>query len=679
LSAGDDKIGKNYKMLSIMAIRIFKGGVTGSWPCRSGRRKPAAIALLGCWLVWLMIGGWTSRVLAEEEDYDGWKAAIANKGMPASNGDTDSPMYYDPFWESYSFVKVFDPKLKQLWLRSLDRPDVETKRRAADAIGRAHLKGMENLADTAGALSGLLSDPHLIVRISAARALVRLDDKPSAAKLLESNRLDGAEMILLTDSVLARWDHVPAREVWMARLDSEQTMRQIRISAIRSLATVGHGPAVDALEKLAFNDQLDPSLRLVAARALGAIVHEGYEQHVEQLADGPVLDRLVGATLLSHHGGSRTVELLLSMAVDPEPSVSAVALRRLLQIDPLLIRPIGNGLLQHRDATLRRLTAEAVFVQQTPGAIRALAPLLNDDNPSLRIYVRRQLIMQDGITELRPVIRELVMGVLDHGDWRQLAVDELEQRKKSQWRGLEQASMVLGAVDHEPAAGQLLDLLEYPRLEVRLAAAVALRRLQVPSVLPQMLEYAVRITDWIMNAQAMEAKLPHIGWGIAELYEIDEQISQLMQAFGQMRYKPAEGLMRAHIPKKTSMPLWGSKARSGAIWALGYLYEGTADEALASQLAGRLQDMYSLPPEYPHVRRMSAITIGRMKAASQLSVLQRHFDIEFGTAGMGPGLAWAIERISGEQKKEHGAIRVHQTNWFLAPGSSSDNPSLSEP
>ena len=666
------------------------------------RRKAVAIAVLSAWLVWLTVGGRASTVFAAEGDccqagkptanvkalqalaggtvYDGWDAAIATEGKLARNGDTDSLMYLDPFWPKYPTVKVFDPKLKRLWLRALGRPDVETKRRGADDIGRAHLAGMANLADTAGTLTGLLSDPHpLIVRISAARALVRLDARARAAELFDRNGLDGAEMILLTDPALAAWDHVPARLVWMQRLTGKQTARQVRVSAIRSLATVGHQPAAGALEKLALDDQLDPALRLVAARALGAIIHQGYEGHAQRLAGGPVIDRLVGASLLSHHSGSRTDGLLVTMAVDQEPSVAAIALRRLLEIDPLLIEPIGNGLLQRRDAGLRRLAAEAVFAQQTPAAIRVLAPLLNDDNPSLRVYVRRRLIVQDGNDQLRPVIRESVMRVLAHGDWRKLAGEGLQQRIKSEWRGLEQASMVSGAVDHEPAAGRLLDLLEYPRLEVRLAAAVALRRLQVRQVLPQMLDYATRITDWVMNAKAATAREPHIGWGIEEQYKIDEQISQLMQAFGQMRYRPAEPLMRMHIPKRVSPPILGPRARSGAIWALGYLYEDAPDDALAAQLAVRIQDMFSIPPEYPDVRRMCVITIGRMKAASQLGLLQRHFDMEFDNERMAPGLAWAIERISGVVQKKHDPIRIPQIQWFLLPGDSSDDPSLRDP
>lgn len=57
------------------------------------------------------------------------------------------------------------------------------------------------------------------------------------------------------------------------------------------------------------------------------------------------------------------------------------------------------------------------------------------------------------------------------------------------WRGLEQAARLFGALDHEPAAERLLELLKHDRTEVFVTAGWALRELAVPRTLPAMHEF----------------------------------------------------------------------------------------------------------------------------------------------------------------------------------------------
>lgn len=624
---------------------------------------------------------------------------------PTDNGDTDAPMYLDPYLSPYPVIKRFHPDLAALWLKALGRPDTETRRRTAADITKARGLSMPGLDAAAGPLLALVgtAEEHELVRKSAARALIALDHRASAAALLERNRADDLDTILLTDPALAAWDHEPARALWMARLTDPASSRTARISAIRALATVRHEAASEPLRLLMLDKRADPALRLAAGRALGTIVHERLETLAGSLADPPdarVLDRLLAASLLTGHSGDAAVSLLLRLAVDEEPTVAAVALRRLLEIDPLLIRPIGFGLLTNRDAKIRHLAAEGVFAQKSPESVTALGPLLNDRNPDNRIYVRRGLVAQDTIAGLAEPIRAAAVKQLSGPPWDELdeegrarleeysgsELDEerraelIEERRaelvaerraevvKADWRGHEQAAMLLGAVDHEPAASRLIKLLAYPRVEVRTAAGAALRRLAIPEKLAPMLAYATRAAAWQLDPGGTAQEDPLIGLGIERKLDVDEQMAQLIQAFGTMGYREAEPLMRRHVPKTKPVNLrFAPQARAAAIWSLGLLHRDEPVEDLAAELGARLNDTDIMDPESTEVKRMSAVTIGRMRAESQMGMLQNWYEMMRSSVDVGGATRWAIMRITGEALPELGPSYREESNFSLRP------------
>ena len=82
-----------------------------------------------------------------------------------------------------------------------------------------------------------------------------------------------------------------------------------------------------------------------------------------------------------------------------------------------------------------------------------------------------------------------------------------------------------------------------------------------------------------------------------------------------------------------------------AIWELGKIHEATPNEEVAKLFADRLSDIYGTEPEDPRVRALSAVGIGRIKAQSQLPVLQ-----EFANWQEFPGVAslWAISQLEGK-------------------------------
>src|SRR5205823_1102843 len=121
---------------------------------------------------------------------------------------------------------------------ALDRPEVEMRLRAAQAIGLAHRRGMKGLESTVAPLVKALDEPtqHPTVRIAAAQTLIALDARQAAPSLLTHARDGDAELREVVEPALARWDHRPARAIWLARLDAPASPTRSLVLAIRALA-----------------------------------------------------------------------------------------------------------------------------------------------------------------------------------------------------------------------------------------------------------------------------------------------------------------------------------------------------------------------------------------------------------------------------------------------------------
>ena len=178
----------------------------------------------------------------------------------------DHPMFIDPYLAPLERYREFPSGYKELWVQALKRPEANYRRRAAEAIGKAHEVGMTEMAEATDDLLNLLSDPneHRLVRMSAARALHRLNAVGAAPFLLEDIRADDYEMMLVADKALAHWKHEPAAEVWTRRIQEQTAPRNILISAMNSLATAQFTTGAEVLVQIAMNDTVDKVLRMAA-------------------------------------------------------------------------------------------------------------------------------------------------------------------------------------------------------------------------------------------------------------------------------------------------------------------------------------------------------------------------------------------------------------------------------
>jgi hypothetical protein len=232
------------------------------------------------------------------------------------------------------------------------------------------------------------------------------------------------------------------------------------------------------------------------------------------------------------------------------------------------------------------------------------------------------------------------------------------------WRGLVQSAILLSQLDHKPAARRLVALLPNKREEVQIAAAWGLRKLNVPDTLDAVVRF---IAEEPKNHPPAKGR-PGISVGPppTSVGVIDHVLSQLNQLLGQQRYKPADAVLRRYIRKH----YMGNEARAAAVWALGMIHELDTknDDALIDPIEERLADAGSIPPEDMRVRRMSAITLGRLKSKKSLPTIRDSYPFKRADADLvNNACGWAIQQITGEVMAPPPPVRKVERDWFLVP------------
>ena len=368
-----------------------------------------------------------------------WCAAVAEPPLPEPA--MDSAMERDPALELPPLQVVFTKGLKPLWLRALAGPEADLQREVAQMIARAHRLGFPEMKETAGPLIKVLSTDNQrpAVRLAIARTLVALDARDAATPLFELLGEEGLSFAQVVEPALATWDHKPIRKTWMARLEDTRSRRGLLQLAIRGLGQVRESEAADPLWRVARNRAASVTLRIDAAAALGRIRDSGLVDRAQTLAANKtrrgLVDRLVAGNLLSRHSDEPTQRLLLELSVDREPAVAAVALRRLLEIDSMLVISIAADLLNNPDANVRMLAARSLATHAVPASVKQLGPVMKDRHPDVRRFACRTLFSFGLQEQLQSVVRETATQILSQEDWR----------------GQEQAAFLMGAFDHEPS------------------------------------------------------------------------------------------------------------------------------------------------------------------------------------------------------------------------------------
>jgi hypothetical protein len=518
---------------------------------------------------------------------------------------------------------------------------------AADAFCRGHHAGIPDLDEAIPGLVRILGSPasHPAARLAAARALVEFQNKDTAPELARCAAQYGADLRQIVEPALAAWNYEPLRAIWQARLTATAVQPRDLLLAVRCLAIAGDETQAAALLPIV-HDRFRPSaVRSEAARAAGLLRNRGLETEAARLigdaANSPLINRICAVRLIAAHNGDEALKLLVTLAADPEPAVAAVALGRLCEIAPALALPLAESAINSSDPHLRQLGITASALTPDPQRIASLGRMLDDRHPTVRNSARTSLTDLARQTELAGPVRDAATAML----------------AGESWRGLEQAALLLAAIDHKPAADRLVALLEFDRPEVQIAAAWGLKTLALPETLPAMLARATR-QDALRRASKEE-----------EPAGLDEQTAHLFEAFGRMKYAAAEPLLVEYLPKDFKI---GLQSRKSAIWALGLLHAGESDESLAKQFMERVTDQGGKDgdsrPELTSIKEMSAIALGRMGAVSHAPGLRKYVGPEIPSHRLGMAIRWALIELTGESIPEpSGAFLADGALWFLEP------------
>ncbi|WP_164101583.1 hypothetical protein [Candidatus Laterigemmans baculatus] len=539
--------------------------------------------------------------------------------------------------------------IEALWLKALRHSESDLRREAADSVTRVERMVPEQMpispADLQQLDAGLrevLETPgeQAVARTAAAQALVAIDARGAAELLTKHARRGPLELSLAVEPALARWDFQPARELWLERLGDPATPATLLHLSIDALGEVAEPRAIPELSRLVTSPTVAASTRLTAAKALARLPAEGLVEMSRQLAaaasNQPRLTQLLAVHLLAEQSGEAARELLVEYAASAEPTVAAQAMERLLEIAPAELIARAATTIQAPDARIRHLTVRALGTEPAKESIERLGPALDDRVPAVRQEARRVLLRMAAQEERRRWVVEQ-------------SVDSLAG---DAWRGIEQAILILVELDQKQVGRRLLELLEHPRPEVRVAAAWGLKSLAVPELSPAVFEEAQRLSGRV----GAEPEQSAVATSLA--------LAHLLEALGRTTHRPAEAFLQTFIPK--SAP-YDTDVRTAAIWALGHLGTESPDPELARQLQDRLTDHNPIMQEAIEVRAISAVSLGRMQQESALPALRQEYGLEGPSTYLGRCCGWAIEQLTGEPLPDPAPrIRLIE-NWPLRP------------
>ncbi len=574
-----------------------------------------------------------------------WMMLMMGVLSPRARGEDpfkfyDLAMYDRPSFSYPDTITVFPEGLESLWMKALARPDAELQRLVIDTIAIAHHRGMEDLDKHVPRLLRIAGerDQRLDVLRAVAQTLIVLDARESAEPLANLATTHGLSLAQIVEPALAKWESPVMKDNWLQRVAEANASHSLMLLAIRGVAALKVADAAAPLQRIILNPGERMQIRLEAAKALGNIDHSTLGKLSEALLDEPSvpaeLHPLIVIGLLASHEDAASVDLLDSLVAFDSTTVQSRALEELYEIDIDLVDRHASELLTSEDVNVRRTCARAMVAKQDVARIEPLCAALDDVNPSLRREIAQSLIDLAAIPKLRDEVilqTEKILG-------------------RDNWRGCEQACVVLARLDHEPGGPRIVELLGHQRGEVKVASAWALKQLKVKDLLPDMLDHAQSVYDGFRSGQINDA-MPG-----ASL-----QIAHLFIGLGDQRYQPANELMRAYLPKDYSL---GIDSRAAAAWALGMIYEEDPQSDITKTMVERLADVESEFPEADQVRRMCALSIGRMNSESALPDLRefaRHSD------PVSLSCYWSIQRMTGEEPPPIKVVVDEVSGWFLSP------------
>ncbi len=458
------------------------------------------------------------------------------------------------------------------------------------------------------------TDENQLVQLSLVSAALKLSDGSHAAELWDILRTHAASRKLLEPALVA-WRSPVALEYWRELLTNSDTPVSELLIAVEGIGAAGNGSDRERLEILLRSDRTPTPLKIVIARALGAIVPVGLESLAEQVTAAQIAQHeLIAAELLRRHTSDRAREQLVDILNSNNIAARVIAYAAIAENFSMLARELAAAMIGQADNNIRRQAIEVLDRFDDGDSLRVQATAIGDRNHVLRNLVRENLEKKASRVELKPIVDEAITTQLNGESARAIV----------------QAILLSVALEERQRCPRLVALLEHPDMDVCITAAWAL----------QSLADSTEVLDAIFkNAERLTKRLQQDDF--VTLEELFRQ-AYLFEALGRNRYRPALDLLKIYIPKNGHK--MGDFARAAAIWAVGKIEEGSQDSALAKQLAQRMLDQSVNDPEDTLVQFTSTVALGWIKDPSSVDDLRKV--AESPPAPMGLARDWSLKQLS---------------------------------
>ncbi|GIX03045.1 MAG: hypothetical protein KatS3mg113_0051 [Planctomycetaceae bacterium] len=553
---------------------------------------------------------------------------------------------HDPELTVPPAIYYLQPATVELWLEALQHSEQELRRLAAWSLAQACQRQLITRDAVIPALIRAIQRPENRPNTLAALAdaLISLQAEETADELWKLAQRQNYALRRIVEPALARWKYLPAQEVWQQRVEQyhpqvpSPTASEVQW-ALQGLAALQQTQAASNIENILMHRQVRDDVRRLAARTLAQLPAVDGLRLADQLLHlqnppATIVERCCALELLANAPPHDAVPRLTRLLDDAVPLVSAKAFCELARQAPEIA-------LTHLAS--QRLSTESVA--------RLCALELMRTHPDEQRLEWLVTSLADTHREVREQAQRAIHSLADQTQWQvqlRLAVRRMLSGESPE--GQEQAALLIAAWNDKEAVESLMKLQLSPVPRVRVAAAYSLRCLAVPETAPGLLSLAAELTRRRVAGEIDDSRA------------VDRHVAHLFEVLGTLRYHEAEPLLRQYIPKNQTL---GEYSRCAAIWALGRLYEGRDDAALAAQLRGRLEDISSMPPEIEPVRRQCALTLGRMQARSQYDDLRRFLGDEVDPDPVEIALKWALEQINPVRLPDPQPRRIPVGNWFL--------------
>ena len=550
-------------------------------------------------------------------------------------------MHLEPHLIAPAATKKIDARYVPLFERTLREVDddelLETAALSLARVAEGKLQSIETAVDILAKHLG--SHKSRRIRFACARALANSDSNASAAALLALDaEADDAERLWI-DPALARWKYAPAGAVWKKRLtDDSQTAVAVSM-ACEGLEAINDLQAAELLGTVLNNRRQIYEKRYAAAKALCGMTPEtAFEQSATYIS-GNVPERILAVQLLSSQH-PESLAALFKLNSDASDGVSSAAWQAMFRLNPDGLLPAIDSGRSHRDAVIRMTAARVMRKFPTPERAGWLHEQLSDKHLEVRNVAREMSVL---VAQEEPTLRDSIVA---------MASDRIASDPEN-WQGIEQSLLLLGQLRAGEFSDRCIPLLEHPRNEVLVTAAWLVHLFPDDAVEPAVRQFLSRNDSMFKDP----------GTAPAGAY-LGHQSAYLIQYAGLLRLKDLQPFLEPNLKKGEP---GGNEKRSAAIWAMGLMNENDPVPELTKSLLGRLADRGGMMPEQMAIRRMSAVSLGILRAKSAASGLADAYKLDPVDAVIPDSARWALGMIGEPIPEPTKPVSGLIGGWKLSP------------